>query len=231
MKVMIVDDEPKAIDLIKNYLGHFRNVEVVATFRNGLKAFEYLQQNTVDLAFLDINMPHISGLSLSRMLDKKLKIIFTTAYSDYAVESYEVSAVDYLLKPITLDRFMLAMGKILDQAVAPENNSSGVLWIKSGARNHKLNIAEILYLQKEGNYMTYFTSGTRIVARESVSESLDHLPPYFCQTHKSYIVNIHQVSAVEKDELFIHDISIPVGASFKPQVMEHLKKFSNRGDE
>ncbi len=94
MRAIIVDDEPKAIDLLKNYLQHFNTIELVATFRNGLKAFEYISNEPVDLIFLDINMPHISGISLSKMIPKSVQIIFTTAYSEFAVESYEVEAVD-----------------------------------------------------------------------------------------------------------------------------------------
>ena len=113
MKAIIVDDEPRAIDLLKGYLRHFNQIEVAATFRNGLKAFEYLSSHPVDVMFLDINMPHISGISLSKMLPNHIKVIFTTAYSEYAVESYEIQAVDYLVKPISLERFTKTISRIL----------------------------------------------------------------------------------------------------------------------
>jgi two-component system, LytTR family, response regulator len=222
MKAIIVDDEPKAIELIKGYLGHFSNVETVATFRNGLKAFEYLNSNPVDLIFLDINMPHISGISLSKMLDKKVKIIFTTAYSEYAVESYDVGAVDYLLKPITLERFMVAMGKVMDTGNHNQDITPAFLWVKSGGKNFKLTIDDMLYLKKEGNYMTYFTKETKVIARESIAEALANLPSFFYQTHKSYIINSKQVTALEKDSLFINEIEIPIGLSFREELREIL---------
>lgn len=113
MKAIIVDDEPKAIELIQSYLSHFSVIELVGTFRNGLKAFQFMSKEPVDLLFLDINMPHLSGISLSKMVSKNTKIIFTTAYPEYAVESYDVEAVDYLLKPISLERFSKTIGKLL----------------------------------------------------------------------------------------------------------------------
>lgn len=103
MKAIIVDDEPRAIDLLKSYLEHFSSIELVATFRNGLKAYEYISKERVDLVFLDINMPHVSGISLSKMLPENLQVVFTTAYSEFAVESYEIQAIDYLVKPISLE--------------------------------------------------------------------------------------------------------------------------------
>jgi DNA-binding LytR/AlgR family response regulator len=171
-------------------------------------------------------MPHISGLSLARMLDKKIKIIFTTAYSDYAVESYEVAAIDYLLKPITLERFMVAMGKVMEGHEHPENKIPQYIWIKSGGKDYKLSIDSIWYLQKDGNYMTYFSRDIKVIARESIADALDKLPSFFCRTHKSFIINLKQVTAVDLDCLFINETVIPVGSSFKEQLMLELDKYS-----
>ena len=123
MKVIIVDDEPKAIELLVSYLKHFSNFKLEATFRNGLKALEFLNTNTVDVVFLDINMPHLSGLSLSKMIAPTIDIVFTTAYSEHALESYDVNAIDYLLKPISLERFSKTMAKLI--AKNENKNSSG----------------------------------------------------------------------------------------------------------
>ena len=113
MKAIIVDDEPNAIQLLSSYLSQFSRIELVGSFRNGIKALEFIQENKPDLIFLDINMPHINGISLAKIIDKSCKIIFTTAHSEHAVESYDIGSVDYLLKPISLERFTKAMGKIL----------------------------------------------------------------------------------------------------------------------
>ncbi len=225
MKSIIVDDEPRAIELLKGYLNHFKTIELVGTFRNGLKAFEFLTKEKIDLVFLDINMPHISGISLSKMLDGETKIIFTTAYSEYAVESYELQAVDYLLKPISLDRFTRAISKVLveNSRVSTENENHFV-FVKSGSKTYRIHTNEINYIEKDGNYATYFMDNQKVVARESVLASLEKLPDHFMQVHKSFVVNTNKVSSIDKDCLCIQDTEIPVGASFKKAVWEKLLK-------
>ena len=138
MKVIIVDDEPKAIVLIASYLKHFSNFELLGTFRNGLKALKFLNTNSVDVVFLDINMPHLSGLSLSKMIASKTSIVFTTAYSEHALESYDVNTTDYLLKPISLERFSKTITKLIDKQEQKSNASNTLseeslaLFVKSG---------------------------------------------------------------------------------------------------
>ncbi|MEQ9468395.1 MAG: DNA-binding response regulator [Ekhidna sp.] len=223
MKAIIVDDEPKAIELLKSYLQHFSGVELVSTFRNGLKAFEFLSTEHVDLIFLDINMPHISGISLSKMINRQTNLIFTTAYSEYAVESYEVQAIDYLLKPISLERLTQAMSKVLTKKESGQVHGSIVIQIKSGATIHLVKPEDILYLEKDGNYITYHTDTTRIIARESTQESLDHLPDYFLQVHRSFIVNLRKLTSIQKETVLIGKTEIPVGASFSMRLANHLR--------
>ncbi len=223
MKTIIVDDEPKAIELLKSYIAHFNVIDLVGSFRNGIKAIEYLSNNPVDLVFLDINMPHISGLTLSKMIVPETRIVFTTAYSEYAVESYEVRAVDYLLKPISLERFSKAMSKILSETPEAENNSdSNILLVKSGSKVFRVNIHDIVFLEKDGNYITYHLSDNNILARESVQQVLDRLPHYFIQTHKSYIINSEKVISIDKDNVMVGDQTIPIGNSFKQAVRDRL---------
>ena len=224
MKAIIVDDEPKAIDLLKGYLQHFSGLQLVNTFRNGLKAFEFLSKEKVDLVFLDINMPHISGISLSKMINPETKIIFTTAYSEFAVESYEVQAVDYLLKPISLERFTKAMSKILSLSKKESSQShENIILLKSGTRLFRVDPNDILYLEKSGNYMTYHLKDQKILARESVQEALEALPGFFIQTHKSYIINIKIVSSLDKEDLNLQNTRVPIGSSYKEKLLESLK--------
>jgi len=222
MRAIIVDDEPKAIALLKSYLDYFKTIEVIATFRNGLKAFEFLNKESIDLVFLDINMPHLSGVSLSKMIDPKTKIIFTTAYSEYAVESYEVEAVDYLLKPISLERFTKAISKVISTTSNNEDRVSNSIMIKSGAKIFRVEAQEILYLIKDGNYMIYHTADQKIMARESVAEALSALPQYFIQTHKSHVVNIQNIDFISKNEISINRKLIPIGSSFKEAVLNRI---------
>jgi two-component system LytT family response regulator len=215
MKAIIVDDEPKAIELIEGYLRHFNAIELSATFRNGLKPFEFLNSNPVDLVFLDINMPHLSGIALSRMIPSSTKIIFTTAFSEYAAESYDVQALDYLLKPISFERFTLAMGKVMNRLEVLLPDETSVKMVKSGSRIYRLDPKDILYLQKDGNYMTYHLQAKKILGRESVAEALESLPAYFIQVHKSFIVNIHQIEFYNKEEVVINGSVIPIGDAYR----------------
>lgn len=222
MKAIIVDDEPKAIALLTSYIQHFNKIELVASFRNGLKALEYLSKEKIDLIFLDINMPHISGISLSKMIHAEAKIIFTTAYSEYAVESYEVQAVDYLLKPISLERFSKAVSKLLSLDDVAEKENPNTLLIKSGSRLHRVKPDEILYLEKDGNYMIYHLPDRKILARETVKEALARLPASFVQTHKSFVVNFDKISSLDKETIHISTAEVPIGASFREKVRNRL---------
>lgn len=228
MKVIIVDDEPKAIELLKSYVEHFSNIELVGTFRNGLKAFEFVSKEPVDLIFLDINMPHISGISLSKMLPENVKVIFTTAYSEYAVESYEIQAVDYLVKPITLERFTKSMSRILPSKAQAVEKERQYIFIKSGFETFRLESASILFLEKEGNYMNYQCVNQKILARETIQEAIEKLPANFVQTHKSYIVNLDNIMSYTSNELTIGKEKIPISETYKNEVLKRLENNASR---
>jgi len=223
MRAIIVDDEPKAIELLKSYLSHFSSIELVGTFRNGLKAFEYLSKEPVDLILLDINMPHISGISLSRMLPENVKVIFTTAYSEYAVESYEIQAVDYLVKPITLERFTKSISRILSSKGQPAVKETQLIFVRSGFETYRFESDSILFLEKDGNYMNYHCVNQRIVARETIQEAIEKLPDNFIQTHKSWIVNLDTVVSYTSSDLTIGNEKIPIGETYKNDVLRRLE--------
>ncbi len=215
MKAIIVDDEPKAISLLVSYLNHFQTVELVGRFRNGLKAFQFLQENSVDLVFLDINMPHLSGLSLAKMIPKNTQVIFTTAHAEHAVESYELQAADYLLKPISFERFAKAISRLIADAPMETLASPDLLSVKSGSNVFRIPIAEIQLLKKDGNYLYYMTASQQVLARQSVAEALANLPPWFMQVHKSYIVNLRQVHHYNKQEIVVAKHAVPIGQAFR----------------
>lgn len=227
MKVIIVDDEPKAIELIASYLAHFSKFELVSTFRNGLKALEFLNTNTVDVIFLDINMPHLSGLSLSKMISPDTSIVFTTAYSEHALESYEVNAVDYLLKPISLDRFSKTITKLTNNinntVTTSDSEGSKTIFIKSGLETHQINLDAIEYIQKDGNYINYFVNGKKIMGRQSIAEALSQLNNNFFQVQKSYIVNFTKIDSVSSDYVVIGENKIPIGSHFKSLVSSKFR--------
>lgn len=229
MKVIIVDDEPKAIELIISYLDHFTKFELVATFRNGLKALEFLNSNTVDVIFLDINMPHLNGISLSKMIPINTDIVFTTAYSEHAVESYDVNTIDYLLKPISLERFSKTIIKLIDKfekknktPLKKNMQEAKVIFVKSGLETHQIKTEDILYLQKDGNYIYYYVNDKKIMARQSITEALSDLTDDFIQVQKSYIVNFKKIDSVNSEFIKIGVDMIPVGNKFKSKVLSRL---------
>ncbi len=227
MKVILVDDEPKALDLLTSYLKHFSSFELVGTFRNGLKALEFLNTNTVDVVFLDINMPHLNGLSLSKMLPKETSIVFTTAYSEHAVDSYDVHTVDYLLKPISLERFSKSITKLLERTPTPiaivTSNSPTSIFVKSGLETHQLQVASITHLQKDGNYLYYYVANVKIMARQSIGEALATLPDNFIQVQKSYIVNINAITSFHTEFISIGTHQVPIGSQYKTAVLARLQ--------
>jgi DNA-binding LytR/AlgR family response regulator len=227
MRVIIVDDEPKAINLLKSYLLHFNTIELVNTFRNALKALEFLRVNPVDLVFLDIDMPHLTGITLSKLLNPKIKIIFTTAYSKYAAESYDVEAVDYLLKPISFERFGKAIMKAVNSKVQAAQKTSRVHLIKSGSKIFRINIDEILYLKKDSNYIIYYFKDKKILARESINDALSNLPEYFVRSHRSYIVNLNKIEFINKDEISINKDLVPIGSAFKELLIAQINKIDS----
>ncbi len=220
MKVIIIDDEPKAIELISSYLKHFDNFKVVGTFRNGIKAVDFLKTEIVDLAFIDINMPHLKGTDLARTIKGETSFIFTTAYSEYAAESYDIGALDYLVKPISIDRFTKAILKLTPRSKQNFLLNDEPIIIRDGSKKHIIKPSEINYLEKEGNYMTYHTKNQKILGRESIQSALERLPENFLQVHKSYIVNVYKITLIDKDELKINELVVPIGSSFQ----ENLKR-------
>jgi len=228
MRVLIVDDEPKAIALIASYLEHFSGFDLVNTFRNALKALEYLNSHSVDVIFLDINMPHLSGLSLAKMIPHKTAIVFTTAYSEHALESYEVDAMDYLLKPISLERFSKTMTKLINKtellSSTPHQSQklSNTIFVKSGLETHQIDTSKVKYLKKDGNYIHYVLSERSIMARQSISEALSFLTEDFIQVQKSFIVNFRKIQSLTNEHVVIDKERIPIGLQFKVELLKKV---------
>jgi len=227
-----VDDEPKALELIQLHSNKISSLELKACFRDALDAIRWIQQNKVDLIFLDINMPNLSGLKFRSIIGEQPLIIFTTAYSEYAVESYAQDALDYLLKPIAFDRFLKAVIKAETrlksrQPINLKDSSSEdqSLYIKSGTKLHRLNLQDILYLEKDGNYIQFFTSEKRVLSRLNMSQALEILPPsLFLRVHKSYIIAIRHIDVVEQGQVLIAGKRIPVAKTYRDDLMNTLNE-------
>jgi two-component system LytT family response regulator len=226
MTCIAIDDEPKALEVIERYCQKIRLASLKATFREPLKAIEFLNREKVDLIFLDINMPDISGMQLLQTLSPRPLIIFTTAYSQFAVESYEQNALDYLLKPITFERFLMAINKAA--AALSSRNTTGMdedaaVFIKSGPQTHRVKVSEILYLVKDGNYITVHLKDENILIRENMGDIFDLVPAAdFIRVHKSYVVGIRHISMIEVHQLIVNGEKIPIGSTYRDSLRDRL---------
>ncbi len=222
---VIIDDEPNAIELLQGYIKKLSFIECIRSFRNPIEALVFLKEYSVDLIFLDINMPQLSGISFIKTLENPPKIILTTAYSEYAVESYEYQVTDYLLKPISFERFLKAVLKIKDTIEEPElqKTTNDIIYIKSGQQQFKTSIKDILYLQKDGNYISYITKEKNILARQSIKNALDELGTGFIQIHKSTIINVNHISAFDSNSVTINSTKLSIGQSYKVVFHNYIK--------
>lgn len=216
-----------ALEVIERYCAKSELVELKAVFREPVKAIEYLGREKTDLIILDINMPEISGIQLIQTLSPRPLIIFTTAYSHYAVESYNLNAIDYLLKPIAFDRFLTAVNKVVETVAGKSsvtgNNEDPTIFIKSGPQTHQVKVRDILYLEKDGNYMTAYLKDRKILIRENMSDVFDLVPAAdFIRVHKSYIVAIRHISMIEVHQLTINNEKIPVGSTYRESLRARL---------
>lgn len=233
MKCIAIDDEPLALELISGYIQKTPFLEFVAGFTNPFSAMNFLLKNPVDLVFIDINMPELSGIELLKALPVLPKIIFTTAYSEYGAESYEFNAVDYLLKPIKYDRFLRGVNKAFDLSslkkevtsvsANSETHSHSVL-IKSGSKTFKIAADDIFYIEAAGNYMLFYTQKGKIMTLLPMSEILKMLPSNtFVRIHKSYIISLKHIEVIEKAIVIINKTRIPIGITYREHFSSIIK--------
>ena len=238
MNYIIIDDEPAAIEVLSFHLDNIPFMVHKNSFRDALDALEYLQKNEVDLIFLDINMPKLSGIELPKFLQNPPLIIFTTAYSEYAIKSYELNAVDYLLKPISFDRLLQSVMKakqvlekpnVVDsiEKDIPEQTSDHSIFIKSGSEFHQLAIQDIKYVESDGNYVTFYSTKRSTLARYKISEVINLLPKHlFARVHRSYIVAIKQIDIVKKHCVVIDGKDIPISSNYREGFITMIENMS-----
>lgn len=230
IKCLLVDDEPLAISLLQNHISKLDYLEVVGTCSNALKAAEILRTTPVDLLFLDIKMPQITGIDFLKTLRNPPAVIFTTAYREYALESYEFDIVDYLLKPITFDRFFKAANRYL-RISGPVNNKiiapsqEGFIYIKNASKFNKVNIDSILYIESVKDYIiVHQKEGIKLNAKYKISDiEIELQDKSFLRIHRSFIINLKNITAFTAYDVEIGSIEIPIGASYKEYVFKMLK--------
>jgi len=227
-KCIIVDDEPAAHYVLTNYIRQNPQLELTAQCYNGIEALHYLRENTVDLMFLDIDMPEITGLELLQTLKNPPKTILTTAYSEFALESYEYGVIDYLLKPIYFPRFLKSIERYLSlQFIEKETATPIALNVKVNGKNIDIRLDDILYVQSYGNYVKIFTKTKTFVTAMTTNQLVQELPSdKFMRVHKSYIIAIHKIDVHEKEHIVINEEKIPLGITFRRELNERLRPLS-----
>lgn len=220
LAAIAIDDEPVALAVIKNHAAMVPFLEMKGYFTNAYEAMEFLSREKVDLLFLDIKMPDISGLDFISSLPQPPMTIFTTAYSEHAVKSFELDAVDYLLKPFSLIRFIKACNKAhslwqLKQQSPQPKDAPAYIFLKSGYEQFKIMLEDILYLESAGNYVNFILKDRRLISRLSMQEAMDLLPAaLFTRVHRSYIVANDKVERADRASLYIRNVAIPIGAAY-----------------
>lgn len=229
---LIVDDEAIAREIIATHLSKIKNINVVASCSNALEAFNHISNQQIDLVFLDINMPEISGISFAKSINTNIKVIFTTAYRDYAVEGFELKAVDYLLKPISFDRLKQALDTYFDSygPITPTNTAvqeiSNFMFVRSERKMIKVDYSSILYIESYSDYLKIHTESETIVTRETITAIEAKLPKkQFLRIHRSYVISMHFIQSFTNEYITINKQALPISRSYKKAILKQLEKF------
>jgi two-component system LytT family response regulator len=231
LSCIIIDDEPDAIDLVELLIKQSTTWDLKAKCYDALEALTFLKMNHVDFIFLDINMPKLTGMELATLLPSHTKIVFTTAYSEYAVESYVFQTIDYLLKPITLKRFLASVQKIEQHFLNPTpelpsniEQRRDFFFVKSGKTLRKILLKDILYFEGEKDYVRLVTGQEQMLIYHRLKDIEEQLKSPFIRVHNSYIINYEQLSKIEDNHLYISDKRIPVSEKFRERFTEVINK-------
>jgi len=222
IKAIAIDDEPIALKIVADHASKIPFLELSESFTNAFQALDHLKTNKVDLIFLDINMPDISGIDFLKALTNPPLVIFSTAYSEYALESYDLNAVDYLLKPFEFGRFLKAVNKAREKL---GEKADEAIFIKSGYEYHRIQFNELLYLKADGNYIQFVTKEKKLLSRMTMKEASELVEKSgFLKVHRSYCINPHFISKIEKHQVLINDEPFPINSEGFEALQETIKK-------
>ncbi len=223
MKCIIVDDEPLAREILTDYVADLPSLNLVGSYSSAIQALEVLKNQVVDLIFLDVNMPRLSGIEFIKALDRRTAVILTTAYPDYALQGYELDVVDYLLKPFSFERFLKAVHKADVRVDSPGETHGGRLLVRADKRTWLVEHDDILYIESMGDYVKIYTKQRNHVVNESMKSIEESLPGnQFMRIHKSWIVSRSAIDFMEANYLMCGEQPIPVGKTYRDQLMKWL---------
>ncbi len=230
---LIIDDEPIAIRVIRNHLANFKNLKLSGECSNAIEAMELLSQTRVDLIFMDIQMPQITGIEFLRTLSIPPKVIFITAYRDYAIDAFDLDVIDYLLKPVSLIRFSKAVNRFYKAMNATDNlqsssatcsNNTDHIFVKTEKKLQKIVLHDILYIESLGDYLIIHTNTGKITIKERISHFQELLPSsLFIRIHRGYIVSVSKITAILPGQIEVGQYKIPVGRNYKQDVDKQIK--------
>ncbi|MEJ7828663.1 MAG: response regulator transcription factor [Segetibacter sp.] len=233
VRCLLIDDEPPALKVLMSHISHINGLEVVSQCKNAIEALEILQQKTIDLIFLDIKMPQILGTDFLRNLSHPPKVIFVTAYDKYAVEGYDLDAVDYLVKPVSFERFLKAVGKVrrlIDNKTTPQTEEhtptpEAFVYLKVDKNMQKVFINDIVYIESWQHYIKLFlTNGKHLLVKESISSMENLLSEHrFLRVHRSFMVSMNKISGYNGFSVQVNQTEIPIGRLYKQALMEVIQ--------
>ncbi len=230
MKCVILDDEPLAVELLTKYIGDTENLTLVFATTNAFEAIQFIQKNDIEVVFLDMQMPELTGLQVLKIIGDSYKVIFTTAYTDYALDGYEYSITDYLLKPISFERFTKAVEKLTlkgnDTSLTNYNirNEDDFIFIKSDSKMIKINIKDILFVEGLKDYISIQTHSEKLITLQNLKTFEQHLQAQqFIRVHKSYIVALNKIDTIERNRIFIGEHIIPIGDTYREIFIKRIE--------
>jgi DNA-binding LytR/AlgR family response regulator len=222
IKCIIVDDEPLSRDVLETYIADHPDLDLTASCKDAFEAMATLEKEQVDLMFLDINMPKLSGINFYKSLSQKPNIVFTTAYPEFAVEGFELNATDYLLKPFSFERFIQEVNKVKERSKSPK--SEGHILMKADKKMYKVDYDEILFFEALGDYVKAHLQDKVLIVTTTLKKLLAELPSdQFFQTHKSFIISKQKIAYVEGNQIKIADKTVGIGQAFKESVLRQIK--------
>ncbi len=221
-KCIVVDDEELARRLMKRHLSEFNDFEVVAYCESAIDALKIIQEQPIDLMFLDIEMPLLKGTDFLKNLNKKPKVIFTTAFREYALEGFELNVIDYLLKPINFTRFLTSIEKFLESVKTIEDSKVDYIYIQSNKKNIKIILEDVLYIESKKEYVQIHFKEKKVLFKGGITQFEQKLNDHFVRVHRSYIVNTNKITAYTKSDIEIEQLEIPIGDSYKERVLKKI---------